>query len=44
MLLARLPRDWGALIAAAIPLNFRTAGWNWIGWIGVIPLTTAVAG
>jgi len=33
-----------ALIAIAIPLGFPDIGWNWIGWIGVIPLMTAVAG
>lgn len=33
-----------ALIAYAIPLGFPDTGWNWIGWIGVIPLITAVAG
>jgi hypothetical protein len=33
-----------ALIAFAIPLGFPDTGWNWIGWIGVIPLITAVAG
>jgi uncharacterized membrane protein YdbT with pleckstrin-like domain len=33
-----------ALIAFAIPLGFPQTGWNWIGWIGVIPLLTAVFG
>ena len=32
------------LIAYAIPLGFPSTGWNWVGWIGVIPLLTAVAG
>lgn len=32
------------LIAYAIPLGFPQTGWNWIGWIGVIPLTTAAFG
>ncbi|MEC9367300.1 MAG: DUF2892 domain-containing protein [Pseudomonadota bacterium] len=31
-----------ALIAYAIPLGFPQTGWNWIGWIGVIPLATAL--
>lgn len=31
-----------ALIAYAIPLGFPETGWNWVGWIGVIPLLTAV--
>ncbi len=33
-----------ALIAWAIPLGFANTGWNWVGWIGVIPLLTAVFG
>jgi len=33
-----------ALIAYAIPLGFPHTGWNWVGWIGVIPLLTALAG
>jgi hypothetical protein len=32
------------LIAYAIPLGFPHTGWNWIGWIGVVPLLTAVVG
>jgi hypothetical protein len=32
------------LIAYAIPLGFSVTGWNWFGWIGVIPLLTAVVG
>lgn len=31
-----------ALIAYAIPLGFSNTGWNWVGWIGVIPILTAV--
>ena len=27
-----------ALIAYAIPVGFAQTGWNWVGWIGVIPL------
>ena len=33
-----------ALIAYAIPLGFTPSGWNWLGWIGVVPLLTAVFG
>jgi hypothetical protein len=33
-----------ALIAYAIPLGFSHTGWNWVGWIGVIPLATAIFG
>jgi uncharacterized membrane protein YdbT with pleckstrin-like domain len=33
-----------ALIAYAIPYGFPETGWNWIGWIGVIPLITALIG
>jgi Inner membrane protein YgaP-like, transmembrane domain len=32
------------LIAYAIPIGFPSTGWNWVGWIGVIPLLTAVVG
>lgn len=30
------------LIAYAIPIGFHQTGWNWIGWIGVVPLLTAI--
>lgn len=30
------------LIAFAIPIGFPQTGWNWVGWIGVVPLLTAV--
>lgn len=33
-----------ALLALAIPLGFPQAGWNWLGWIGVVPLLTAAFG
>ena len=33
-----------ALIAFAIPLGFPQTGWNWVGWIGVVPLVTAIFG
>lgn len=32
------------LIAFAIPLGFPQTGWNWIGWIGIVPIATAVFG
>ena len=32
------------LIAYAIPLGFASTGWNWTGWIGVVPLATAIFG
>lgn len=30
-----------ALIASAIPVRFRSIGWNWVRRIGDIPLLTA---
>ena len=33
-----------ALIAFALGYIFPATGWNWIGWIGVIPILTAVFG
>ena len=30
------------LIAYAIPLGFPSTGWNWVGWIGVVPILTAL--
>ena len=32
------------LIAYAIPVWFPATGWNWVGWIGVVPLATAAFG
>ena len=32
------------LIAWAIPIGFAPGGWNWVGWLGVVPLLTAVIG
>ena len=32
------------LIAYAIPLGFPPTGWNWVGWIGVVPILTGVIG
>jgi len=33
-----------ALIAYAIPVGFPQTGWNWVGWIGLVPLATAIFG
>ena len=33
-----------ALIAFALGWGVPATGWNWIGWIGVVPLLTAVFG
>ena len=33
-----------ALIAYAIPLGFPKTSWNWVGWIGVVPIITALIG
>ena len=33
-----------ALMAYAIPIGFAQTGWNWVGWIGVIPLLTTAFG
>ena len=32
------------LIAYAIPIGFPETGWNWIGWIGLVPIATAAIG
>jgi Protein of unknown function (DUF2892) len=31
-------------IAYAIPIGFSNTGWNWVGWIGVVPLLTGILG
>jgi hypothetical protein len=31
-------------IAYAIPIGFKHTGFNWVGWIGVVPLVTAFIG
>jgi len=31
-----------ALLAYALGLIFPDTGWNWVGWIGVVPLLTAL--
>jgi hypothetical protein len=32
------------LIAFALGLGFPETGWNWLGWIGVVPILTAIFG
>lgn len=32
------------LIAWAIPVGFPLMDYNWIGWIGVLPIVTALVG
>jgi hypothetical protein len=32
------------LIAFALGFVWPATGWNWIGWIGIIPLATAAVG
>jgi hypothetical protein len=32
------------LIAYAVPLGFPATGWNWVGWVGVVPLITGLFG
>ena len=32
------------LIAFAIPIGFPHTSWNWVGWIGVVPLLTGTLG
>ena len=31
-------------IAYALRIGFPETGWNWVGWIGVIPILTAIFG
>jgi len=33
-----------ALIAFALGYIFPNTGWNWLGWIGVMPIGTALIG
>ena len=33
-----------ALIVFAIPIGFADTGWNWVGWIGIVPLVTGALG
>lgn len=32
------------LIAYALRLGFPDTGWNWVGWIGILPVLTAAVG
>ncbi len=32
------------LVAYAIPIGFPNTGWNWVGWIGIVPIVTALVG
>ena len=32
------------LIAYALKLGLPSTGWNWVGWIAVVPLLTAFIG
>ena len=32
------------LIAFALRLGFPETGWNWVGWIGIVPIVTAIFG
>ena len=29
------------LLAFALRLVFPNTGWNWVGWIGIVPILTA---
>jgi hypothetical protein len=30
------------LLGYAMRIGFADTGWNWVGWIGVIPILTAI--
>jgi hypothetical protein len=30
------------LLAYALQIGFPATGWNWVGWIGVVPILTAI--
>jgi hypothetical protein len=32
------------LLAYAFEIGLPDTGWNWVGWIGIIPLATALLG
>jgi hypothetical protein len=34
----------GLLIAYAIPFGLPSTAWNWVGWIGIVPIITGVVG
>ena len=31
-----------ALLAFALRIGFPNTGWNWVGWIGMVPILTAL--
>jgi len=33
-----------ALVAFALPFWAPQTGWNWIGWVGIVPMLSALAG
>lgn len=33
-----------ALLAFALNVGFPATGWNWVGWIGILPLLTGLLG
>ena len=33
-----------ALLAFALGIVFPATGWNWLGWIGIVPILTALFG
>ncbi len=32
------------LVAYALSIGFPNTGWNWVGWIGIVPILTAILG
>jgi len=32
------------LVAYAMKFGFPSTGWNWVGWIGIVPIITAFLG
>jgi hypothetical protein len=32
------------MLAYALKLGLPNTGWNWVGWIGIVPLATAFIG
>jgi Protein of unknown function (DUF2892) len=33
-----------ALLAFALGYFYPATGWNWVGWIGIVPIATALFG
>lgn len=31
-------------VAYALRFGFHDTGWNWVGWVGVVPIVTALFG